>query len=109
MCGKCAEHTTFKPKPKPKVRLSSAKPTHIPKIDYCPVHGFKEEIDPDTPPSEKEDTARANVTILLGTGLHSPHECDERVSESETTNKVDLESRKIRDSVDFTSVTHSAV
>ena len=73
MCGKCATHATFKPKPKPKVRLASAKPTHVPNIDYCPVHGFKEEIEPMTPPSEREDTARANVTILLGSGLHSPN------------------------------------
>ena len=117
MCGRCA--VNHGPKiPKRRKRLSSAKAVtdatrqlddeQVPQ--YCPVHGFKEI--PGIFNNEETDTVTDNqmtrrvpsngdygdVTILLnrGGGILS----DEL---SENTENADALSKKIRDSVEFTS------
>ena len=111
MCGRCAQHHAPPQvkKSKRKMRLSSAKPTSprgmIETVDsnkeqYCPVHGYRDEII-----SENEKTRRVagdpeeNVTILMKCQISSCGHSDEA-----TTEQVeDVISKKIHDSVEFTS------
>ena len=60
MCGKCALTQKFKKKKQP--RINSAKSHQH--IEYCPVHGFKEELRV-AAPSEAEQTQRANIALRV--------------------------------------------
>jgi len=73
--------------------------------EYCPVHGFKEVHDTDSA-TEMNPTRRVlsdykDVTVHINNQhILSPKVCD---SDSAQTDEVDLASRKIRDSIEFTS------
>lgn len=115
MCGKCAiHHAPPQIVKKRKSRLVSAKMTErtgIVELDeYCPVHGFKEVHDTDSA-TEMNPTRRVlsdykDVTVhIANQHIRDPTEHD---SDSAKTDEVDLASRKIRDSIEFTSQTNTA-
>ena len=105
LCGKCVVTTQVKVKPL-KARLQSAKLNY--NLDSCPVHGFREEKKTEGTPSDAEPTSRANFTVRLGQGITAQNPAEKVDSDNASTKNADLESRKIRDSIEFTSMTHTA-
>jgi len=115
MCARCYSHyTPPKPLRQSRVRLASATPTEgtvgVEKIDedteQCPVHGILPPLERDDTVTEEDQTKLQagnfqDISAVINTEKiqHSEHEQTEKVSEA---------SRKIRDSIEFTSQTCTA-
>ena len=104
MCGRCAKTANFKPKKKK--RLSSANPFHDHKMEYCPVHGFREEHLTDCN-SGAEPTYRMDAVVILNSESrrHADDQeaPDSRRSSIATDGADDKIEKKIHDSVEYTS------
>lgn len=114
ICGKCVQQQAPPKRPKRKKRLSSAKPSSPRGMietavdgdkEYCPVHGHRNEVI-----SEVEATHRVNrdyeenVTAIIKCQLSDCEHSDQATTEVVS----DAMSKKIHDSVEYTSLTHTA-
>ena len=116
MCGKCVQ--THAPKVKSrKKRLSSAKPTEgmssvQPTAYTCPVQEFgyyaQVFIDEDEDVTENQVTRRVPSDANYDDVRFSVIRKDEAASESSATENADALSKKIQDSIEFTSQTCTA-